>query len=134
MSCAAMPDMQLRHAELKQAWKRAQHDAATLVLRTFLDAFERSNVDCRELEQTNWVGRSPRLGSIMGCRPEFVVVLELLHLFPNAAKPGPHLDQKCTLYQHPCVTMFKDAPFRSNMCCGNTFSNHYLTMEIQQTP
>jgi hypothetical protein len=43
---------------------------ADWMLRTFLDALQRSTVDCRELSGTNWAGRSPLLGSIVRCRPE----------------------------------------------------------------
>jgi hypothetical protein len=64
-------------------------------MRTFLDALDRSNVDCRELSGTNWAGRSPLLGSIVKCRPKSLS--ELLHLFPSfAAKPGALLDQNRT--------------------------------------
>jgi hypothetical protein len=47
--------------------------AADWMLRTFLDALQRSTVDCRELSGTNWAGRSPLLGSIVRCRPKSLV-------------------------------------------------------------
>jgi hypothetical protein len=44
-------------------------NAADWMMRTFLDALERSIVDCRE-HGTNWAGRSPLLGSIVRCCPK----------------------------------------------------------------
>jgi hypothetical protein len=63
-----------RRAELRWTWD--ERNAMGRVMRTFLDALERSIVDCRELKGTNCVGRSPLLGSIVKCRPKFVVELD----------------------------------------------------------
>lgn len=63
-------------------------------MRTFLDALERSIVDCRELRGANWAGRSPRLGSIVWCRPKAVVVLAVVRrpsFFSKSAKPDRYL-------------------------------------------
>jgi hypothetical protein len=55
-------------------------------MRTFLEALDRSNVDCREANGANWAGRSPLLGSIAMCRPKWKFMLESasLYIFPDA--------------------------------------------------
>jgi hypothetical protein len=67
-------------------------------MRTFLDALDRSIVDCRELRGANWTGRSPLLGSIVRCRPKSVVEFDMLHTFSRCREVRAHLGLEPALH------------------------------------
>lgn len=117
--------------------RRCMSNAWAGTRRTFLDTLGRIVTVCRELEGTNWAGRSPLHGSMVRWRPMPSEVLA--HLFRNAAKPQVLSDRKRTLGLPPTISASSPS---SGISCQNStqlvciiLSNHsFVIRNIICTP